>query len=265
MCRIWGSSVRRDPANVGSQLADEMIEGRTADDPTPGDLTRPWDMLMAVYVVTDRLATPLLARRRNTPRSASAWEPIRQVYRRIDRAIGETLEMLDRDCNVFVVSDHGFGLSRRWLQSCSIRLFARLGTAALPGKRRLALTGRLLAAGTLKIRASRSFPSNGKAGPLTCAFPRIYNRAKHDVARFHDRLVGDSRLLHRPGSGRVYVDTDWLEHRSVYANRGISRSLRDRVRSIILEHPGPRQRCSGCQERPSQRRGLSRTFRARWW
>ncbi len=77
--------------------------------------TYDWDLLVTVFVATDRVQHHFWHHkdashpRHDPERSAEYSDAILQVYQEIDRAIGELLSVLDDDTHVMVLSDHGFG------------------------------------------------------------------------------------------------------------------------------------------------------------
>jgi predicted AlkP superfamily phosphohydrolase/phosphomutase len=90
--------------------------------------TRPWDLLMTVFVLTDRVQHYFW---RYMDPTHPAYEPnsrvkyrqaIYDAYRKVDEAIGEILEAVPAESHVVVMSDHGFGplhcvfSTNRWLQ-----------------------------------------------------------------------------------------------------------------------------------------------------
>jgi len=76
---------------------------------------QPWDFLMAHFQATDVLQHALWklvdpTHPRYDAQAAAQFAPLmREVFQRVDTAIGDMLERLDDDTTVIVMSDHGFG------------------------------------------------------------------------------------------------------------------------------------------------------------
>jgi predicted AlkP superfamily phosphohydrolase/phosphomutase len=83
---------KRDPSR-GARLAREMVDVR-AETIRYLMMSRPWDMLMAVFVVTDRLQHHYWPQE-DTPLDAPEWAPIRDIYSRIDAEIAELIDRVD--------------------------------------------------------------------------------------------------------------------------------------------------------------------------
>ena len=112
------------------------------------DLMRrePWDFFMMVFSESDTVAhhfwlfhDPASPRHRPGPQNA-----IRDVYTRLDAAVGALCDAAGADCTVAVVSDHGFGGAgttalhvNNWLAEQGLLAFGGAGGGAL---KRLALT-----------------------------------------------------------------------------------------------------------------------------
>ncbi len=84
--------------------------------------TRPWDFLMVVFIIMDRIQH-LLWKYFQDPESrfyAMARGPrlrvrIAESYQRVDAFLGQLMDRLDADTDLIVVSDHGFGSTRAWI------------------------------------------------------------------------------------------------------------------------------------------------------
>ena len=85
--------------------------------------TEPWDLLAVVYTATDQVQhafwhclpdAEVPAAYQSHPQRFG--EAILQVYQRIDAAIGRLLTQIDEETIVVVMSDHGAGPLRRWVQ-----------------------------------------------------------------------------------------------------------------------------------------------------
>jgi len=86
--------------------------------------TRPWQFLMAVFVAADRiqhLFWKTLADPESVSYRAPAAPRLRQrilgIYRAIDDLVGQVMARADADgsTDLFVVSDHGFGSTKAWI------------------------------------------------------------------------------------------------------------------------------------------------------
>lgn len=87
--------------------------------------TRPWDVLLAVFAVTDILQH-FFWPDEDIPIENDAWTPMRSIYQQIDLFLGDALDLIDENTTVLVVSDHGFGPAY-FGKECLNQLFARLG------------------------------------------------------------------------------------------------------------------------------------------
>jgi predicted AlkP superfamily phosphohydrolase/phosphomutase len=118
-----GEASRRDPHRLPA-LVHRMIDARARTILYLMD-TRPWDVLLAVFVATDRVQHYFWPDEGSAV-DAPEWTPIRSVYQQIDAFLGQALARLDETATVLVVSDHGFGpahAAKRHLNE----LFAHLG------------------------------------------------------------------------------------------------------------------------------------------
>ncbi|MBC8228073.1 alkaline phosphatase family protein [bacterium] len=123
--------------------------------------TRPWDMLMAVFVATDRTQHNFWPHSHISIESHD-WTPIRSLYQQIDSFFSDVLEIIDENTTVLVVSDHGFGpvrFAKRYLN----QFFAQLGLLRYRqgGSR---LQGKLLK--TLLLYGRRIIPQRFQLPPL---------------------------------------------------------------------------------------------------
>jgi predicted AlkP superfamily phosphohydrolase/phosphomutase len=86
--------------------------------------TRPWQFLMAVFVAADRIQH-LLWKTMADPESSFYHAPaapgmrkrILAIYQALDEVVGGVLARVDADgeTDLFVVSDHGFGSTKAWI------------------------------------------------------------------------------------------------------------------------------------------------------
>jgi predicted AlkP superfamily phosphohydrolase/phosphomutase len=85
---------------------------------------RPWHFLMAVFVAADRmqhlfwktLADPE-SRFHGEPTAARLRTRMLEIYQSIDEVVGQVMARIDQDghTDLFVVSDHGFGSTKAWI------------------------------------------------------------------------------------------------------------------------------------------------------
>lgn len=108
-----------DEADLGPFLErlTALIDGRRALVEHLLD-QEPWDLFCCVWVEMDRMQHCLWhifdrAHPRHDARLAAAWrERILAVYRRLDDAVAAMVSRAGPDCDVWFVSDHGFGPCR---------------------------------------------------------------------------------------------------------------------------------------------------------
>ena len=67
----------------------------------------PWELAIAVLTETDRLQHFLWCH--VTDPASDLHEPVLEVYRLVDAAVGALADQADGDTGLFIVSDHGFG------------------------------------------------------------------------------------------------------------------------------------------------------------
>ena len=136
--------------------------------------SRPWNVLMAVFVATDRIQHFFWPDEKVSLEKPD-WYPIRSIYQHIDSVIGETLTLVDENTTVLVVSDHGFGPAH----------FAKIGLNLLFAKLELLhyRQGRdWLQSRALKylLLYGQKFIPHRLQHPLSQAFPRLLHRARHE-------------------------------------------------------------------------------------
>jgi predicted AlkP superfamily phosphohydrolase/phosphomutase len=81
-----------------------------------------WDFFMPVFVITDRIGhlfwkylSPESKKFYNHKNAERIREEVRDCYRMVDDMFGALLEKLDDDTTLFVMSDHGFGYTYKWI------------------------------------------------------------------------------------------------------------------------------------------------------
>ncbi|MFG0333121.1 MAG: alkaline phosphatase family protein, partial [Maioricimonas sp. JB049] len=132
---------------------------------------KPWDVLVGVFMLADKVGHYFWHLRDQEGTSAKR-DPVQRAYQELDGYVGEILESVPPDSHIVVVSDHGFGDSRRaffinaWLRqegflslkprtfglrlrTLKVRRVTRTGDAILR-KAHLGFLKKLLPAGLLK-------------------------------------------------------------------------------------------------------------------
>lgn len=81
-----------------------------------------WDFLMPVFIITDRIGhlfwkylSPDSKKYYNHKNADRIREEIRKCYGMVDDMFGRLLEKIDDDTTLFVMSDHGFGYTYKWI------------------------------------------------------------------------------------------------------------------------------------------------------
>jgi predicted AlkP superfamily phosphohydrolase/phosphomutase len=83
--------------------------------------TRPWDFLMAVFILPDRIQHLFWKyldpanREYESPKGRRLREPLLNCYRLMDDMLGQLTRRLDQDTTLFIMSDHGFGGTEAWI------------------------------------------------------------------------------------------------------------------------------------------------------
>jgi predicted AlkP superfamily phosphohydrolase/phosphomutase len=186
--------------------------------------SRPWDVLMAVFVATDRVQHfywPV----GTVPLEDARWAPIRQLYQQIDGHLASILERIDEDTTILLVSDHGFGPVRSVLR-CLNPLFARLGLLHyLEGRNRA--RGRLLR--TLLLYGRRIVPQRFQL-PLAQAFPRL---RLHAISEHKYGGIDWSQTQVFATWGRLHINLQGRQQEGIVAPEEYQ-CLREHVREILL-------------------------------
>ncbi len=80
-----------------------------------------WDFFMPVFIVTDRIGHLFWkylseeSKFYNSKNGPRIREEIRECYRMVDDMFGALMDKLDDDTTLFVMSDHGFGYTYKWI------------------------------------------------------------------------------------------------------------------------------------------------------
>lgn len=220
---------RREPDQIPPSIK-QMVETRTR---TLLYLMKayPWDMVMAVFVATDRMQHYYWP---NEPVSDehSGWTPLRQLYQQIDAHIGEVLKHIDANTTVLVLSDHGFGPLRP-TQGGLNALLARLGFLRYrQGGNRLA--GKLL--NQLLLLGRRYLPPRMQLR-LAQALPTVHRQAVTENA-YGDIEWSQTRVFADPFRGQVYINLQGRQPEGIVPVQDYER-LREEVREILLKLADP--------------------------
>jgi predicted AlkP superfamily phosphohydrolase/phosphomutase len=219
-----GVASKRDPHHLPASV-EPMIEARCR---TVFHLmrSRPWDVLMAVFVATDRVQHYFWPRNLSAVHSPD-WNPVRRVYRMIDGFLAELLPQMDAETTLLLVSDHGFGPvlgAKRELN----RLFERLGLLRYrPGGERLSsrMLGYILATG-------RRFIPEMLQDRLARAMPALHMRAVNQH-RFSGVDWPATQVFAGPHGGRVSINLKGRETHGTVSPEDY-RSIREQTRDILL-------------------------------
>ncbi|HSO75186.1 MAG TPA: alkaline phosphatase family protein [Blastocatellia bacterium] len=219
-----GVASKRDPHHLPESV-ERMIDARSN---TILHLmqSRPWDVLMAVFVATDRVQHYFWPNDLSAVHSPD-WTPIRRVYQKIDGFLAELLARLDSETTLLLVSDHGFGSGRAVRRELN-RLFERLGLLRyrkggerLKSRmlRRLLGYGRRFIPGVLQDRLAR-------------AMPALHLRAVNEH-RFSGVDWPSTRVFASPNGGRVSINLEGREQYGTVSQQDYH-ALREHTRDILL-------------------------------
>jgi predicted AlkP superfamily phosphohydrolase/phosphomutase len=191
----------------------------------------PWDILMGVFVATDRVQHYFWPQD-ITAVESSDWIPIRSVYRLIDDFFGKALALMGEDTTVLVVSDHGFGPSQS-AKGCLNQLFRELGLLRFRQKR-AGLKSRLLK--NLLVSGRKLLPYSLQ-DRLARRMPALHLRAVNEKIRSTIDW-SETNVFASPGGGRVWIN---LKGRSPEGRVAASdyHSLCEQVREILLNLTDP--------------------------
>jgi predicted AlkP superfamily phosphohydrolase/phosphomutase len=193
--------------------------------------TRPWDVLIAVFTVTDILQH-FFWPKEGAPVEGDDWAPLRTIFQQIDAFLGDAERLIDENTTVLVVSDHGFGPARL-ARYCLNQLFVHLGLLSYrQGDRRPRswLLKNLLGYG-------RRLVPQRIQGTLARALPRLHSRA----LRASDFAGVDwSHTVAYAGQhgGRVHINLAGREVEGVVAP-GEYEPLREQIQDILLSLTDP--------------------------
>ena len=193
--------------------------------------TRPWDVMMAVFVATDRVQHCYLPEE-GVPIEHPEWTPIRSLYQQIDSFFRDALELIDKNTTVFVVSDHGFG-PLRFARLCLNPLFARMGLLHYhKGGNRL--QGRFLE--TLLLYGRLIIPPRFQ-NPLARALPKLSLHANMEF-KFSGIEWSQTQVFADPFEGQIYINLKGREPEGIVSEKEHP-SLCERVQDILFRLTDP--------------------------
>jgi predicted AlkP superfamily phosphohydrolase/phosphomutase len=193
--------------------------------------THPWDVLLAVFAVTDILQH-FFWPDEGSPVENDAWTPVRRIYQQIDSFLSEALALIDENTTVLVVSDHGFGPAH-FGQQCLNQLFAQLGLLHYYQYERR-LKSQLLK--NLLLYGRRVIPY-WLQDPLVRVFPRLHGQALHE-SKFSGIDWSHTQVFAHPYGGQVYINLEGREKEGIVPAEEYD-PLRARVRDILLDLTDP--------------------------
>lgn len=219
-----GAASKRNPHRLPESV-ERMIDARSR---TILHLmqTRSWDVLMAVFVATDRVQHYFWPEDLASVDSPD-WVPIRRVYQRIDSFLNDLLPLAGSNTTLLLVSDHGFGPERSARRGLN-QLFAQLGLLRYrkggePIKSRmlnhLLLYGRMVIPNTLKDRLARAMPS-------------LHLRAVNE-RRFSGIDWPTTRVFAGPNGGRVWINLQGRDQDGMVPPQDYH-AVREQIRDILL-------------------------------
>lgn len=187
---------------------------------------RPCDVLMAVFVATDRVQHYFWPEDLSSVDSPD-WIPIRRVYQKIDSFLSDLLSLVDSSTTLLLVSDHGFGPERSAKRGLN-QLFAQLGLLRyrkggeqISGRvlKHLLAYGRRFIPGTLQDRLAR-------------AMPGLHLRAVNEH-QFSGVDWPATRVFAGPNGGRVHINLEGREQNGTVSAQDYH-ALRERMKDVLL-------------------------------
>jgi len=193
--------------------------------------TRPWDVLMAVFVATDRMQHYFWPNKQTSVENGD-WAPIRCLYQRIDAFFEDALALADRNTTVLVVSDHGFGPARM-AKRCLNPLFAHLGWLHYR-KGGSGMKGRLL---KHLMPFGRQIIPQKLQDPLARALPGLRLRAV-TAHMFSDIEWSQTQVWASPNGRDVFINLQGRAPEGVVSPEDY-RPFRECVRDLLLDLTDP--------------------------
>ncbi len=193
--------------------------------------TQPWDVLMAVFVATDRVQHhfwPIPDLALDDP----GWTPIHHVYQQIDAFLHDALTLVGEDTTVLVVSDHGFGPPRPVLHHVNA-LLAQLGLVHFRGARPSPASSTLK---KLLVWGRRWIPLQLQ-GSLARAFPGMHLRAM-SVSMMPSIDWSRTQAFIDPFAGQLHINLQGRQPAGIVPPQAYQ-PLRDRMRAILCELRDP--------------------------
>ena len=193
--------------------------------------TRPWDLLMAVFHVTDIMQHFFWPDEAGVIENDD-WTPMRRIYRQIDSFLSDALALIDQNTSVLLVSDHGFGRVHSGRQ-CLNQLLAQLGFLRYRqrgGQPRSQLLKSALLFG-------RKLIPYRLQDPLARIFPRLHGQAIHE-ARFSGVDWSHTQVFAGQHGGKVYINLERREAEGIVPIEDYD-PLRERIRGILLNLTDP--------------------------
>lgn len=185
-----------------------------------------WDVLMAVFVATDRVQHYFWPKDLSSVDSPD-WIPICRVYQKIDSFLSDLLSLVDSSVTVLLVSDHGFGPDRSAKRGLN-QLFAKLGLLRyrkggeqISGRmlKHLLAYGRRYIPGTLQDRLAR-------------AMPGLHLRAVNEH-QFSGVDWPATQVFAGPNGGRVLINLEGREQDGTVSPQDYD-ALRERMMDLLL-------------------------------
>jgi predicted AlkP superfamily phosphohydrolase/phosphomutase len=193
--------------------------------------TRPWDLMMVVFVATDRVQHCYWPGG-NVSLEDTKWNPIRSLYQQIDSFFRDAIELFDKNTTVLVVSDHGFGpmhLARR----CLNPLFAQLGLLHYH-QGGIQWQGKFLE--TLLLHGRRIIPPRFQS-PLSRVLPKLTLHAKMEF-KFSGIKWSQTQVFADPFDGQIFINLQGREPEGIVSVEEYY-SLCERVQNIMLKLRDP--------------------------
>ncbi len=224
-----GALSRRNPHRL-PQCVKQMVDTRSR---TILHLTqnRPWDVMMAVFVATDRVQHYYWPEGEVPPESPD-WNPICSLYQQIDSFFSNVLELIDKNTTVLVVSDHGFGPAHSAMR-CLNPLFAQLGLLHYYQRRRR-LQSRILE--NLLLYGRRIIPQRFQ-NPLSRTFPSLHLHALMEF-KFSGIEWSKTQVFAEPYEGRIFINLQGREPEGIVSAKEYH-SLCEQLRNILLKLTDP--------------------------
>lgn len=188
--------------------------------------TQPWNVLMAVFIASDRMQHYFWPRTQASFEDA-AWEPIRKIYKKIDSFLRDVLALIDDNTTVLLVSDHGFGPALRG-QFFLNRLFAQLGLLGY-GHGTNQLKGKIL---KKLLPYSRQIIPHRLQHPLARAFPNLHGHALSETV-FSGIDWSQTHVFAAFHGGSVTINLEGRQPEGIIPPKDYH-SLRERIRGILL-------------------------------